>query len=236
VKQWLEIIRNAEYFNLLVQNQQSKDTDFLISLGTKPSAIMVQFDNAYEVSNNRFDGCPDSIITNDSVSAYVSDDSTSDNIIPHGYDPAPSQQAGAIAFQWSSPNGEVPYRDDGFPALVTAVNLTKHYDHGTLHRKGPHPAIKAKYLAAIWYDNYRTPDVPSRTNGPECILFHNYKEFWKHGKFIGHRWASVSMRWKCGEQDKFDSFMKTLKEPVDMFGNVFFTEPMDEICFVTDFN
>jgi hypothetical protein len=128
------------------------------------------------------------------------------------------------------------YRDDGFPAVIVMINVSKHYQNGSLHRKRKQPAISADYIGALWYQE---PGEHIRRNGPACILLENYKEYWEEGEFKGHRWSNYNLSWgwrdKRNDDEALEKFLGNLQGSTDMFSNSFFTDIQDEVCFITDF-
>lgn len=244
MKEWTEVIRDGNIFNLLTQTTLlMEETEISFEVGSRNGPIIVQYEEIRVVhpTPKGMINPPTHIAVSD-VQSHASTDSTKDNIKPHAEDPAPAQRAGSIAFIWA-PNAqqvtnEYLHRDDGFPAVVVAVNLSKHYNHGQLHRKGQHPAIKAEYLAALWYDR---PGINYRGTGPSCIAFDNYKEFWTEGVYKGQRWTDYNISWKHrilsarDDEDTLGNFLNSLKGTTNMFTNTFFADAEDEVCYMADF-
>ena len=209
---------------------------------------------------------------------------------PHGNSPAPAQRYENICFMWASvsemhviqcdnqmdvittelkecgntllPDQITLHREDGFPATIEMIALSKYLSHGVPHRKGGHAAIRASYIIANWYVNGRS----ERNNGPYAISIEDYQEFWVEGKYKGYREKENYLNWKVrgcyfegdlccnvavthhrprrkditGEQSKrafteFCEFLETLSGKTDRFSNTFFLDAQDEVCFLASF-
>jgi hypothetical protein len=250
MKEWLESIRDDRFFNLLVTNTKSVDTEESFFINTRRGGITIQYEAVFPVVNFNMPNPPAFIAVSEAQS-HATSDSSEDNITPHSPEPAAAQVAGNIAFIWGDRaivSGSqfqpismiVPYRDDGFPAVVIAVGLSKHYQYGKLTRKKQHPAIKAEHLAAIWYD--QRGGESHRNNGPTAISFENYKEFWIDGEFKGHRWTEYCYSWKHrvlntpSDEDTLGKFLDNLNGTTNMFTDVFFADEEDEVCYIADFS
>ena len=244
MKEWVEVIRDARYFNLLVTNTLELETQIEFEVFSRSGPVTVQYDGIRIVNHNieGFENPPTHIAVSD-AQCHATSGSTRDNIVPHAADPAPAQRAGNIAFIWSNPATRMtevsPYRDDGFPAVVVAVGLSKHYTSGKLNRKKQLPAIKAEYLAALWYNN---PDSNYRANGPSSIAFDNYKEFWIDGEFKGSRWTDINESWKHRvldtpeDEDTLGEFLANLHGTTNKFTQRYFDNAEDEVCYMADFS
>lgn len=238
--EWLEVIRDTSLFNLLAMTTKQLDTNVTFMVKTRTGNITVQYDLLHVIEDTGIPNAPNFIAVSD-VHSHVTQDSTPDNLIPHAADPAPAQRAGNIAFIWGDrTRGFVrPYREDGFPAVVLAVGISKHYQYGKLSRKGQHPAIKAEHLAALWFD--KSNDECYRTNGPSSISFDDYKEFWTDGEFKGQRWSEKHLVWKHRvlntpeDEDTLGDFLGALRGTTNMFSDVYFVDAVDEVCYMTDF-
>jgi hypothetical protein len=239
MKEWLEVIRDTNVFNLLVDAKEISITtafDFKTITGN----INVQYESLRSVKESSMPNPPNFIAVSD-VHTQVTSESSPHNLIPHAADPAPAQRAGNVAFIWGKcKNGKLrPFREDGFPAVVLAVGLSKHYQYGKLTRKGQHPAIKAERLAALWYD-YDTGDC-YRNNGPSSIAFECYKEFWIDGEYKGQRWADFKLDWKHrlmdtrNSESTLNNYLGDLKGTTNMFSDAYFVDDVDELCYMTDF-
>ena len=242
MKEWLEVIRDTNYFNLLVMHTKYEDTgNFKCNFDTPRGPVTLQYDRIHPIINPGWDDAPDFIAVSD-VHSHATTESTPNNLVPHAADPAPAQRAGSIAFIWGDQlNGTpLPYREDGFPAVVVAVNLAKYYQHGQLTRKRQHPAIKAEYLAALWYSN-KDDESCYRNNGPSAVVFENYKEFWIEDEFKGQRWSDHTLDWKIrpgvgpDDEDTLGNFLDNLSGTTNMFTDVYFANETDEVCYITDF-
>jgi hypothetical protein len=241
MKEWVEVIRDASFFNLLVGNTESVDTELSVFIDTRSKGFTVDYDSVFPVCKSNMPNPPAFIAVSDAYS-HATTDSSMNNIIPHASEPAPAQRAGNVAFIWGDRstyhNGIFPYREDGFPAVVVAVGLSKHYHYGKLNRKRQHPAIKAEYLAALWYSKQ---GGMCRGNGPRSITFENYKEFWIDGEFKGHRWTDYNLSWRHrlldtpDDEDTLGDFLGNLIGTTNMFSDVYFTDGQDEVCYLTDF-
>jgi len=241
MKEWTDIIRDHRLFNLLVLNtKNSIDTDMTFPIETHTGESKIQYDILHTIGDTGIPDAPDFIAVSDAHS-LATQDSDPHNLIPHAADPAPAQRAGNIAFIWGYKQGGtvLPYREDGFPAVVIAVNINKYYQYGVLTRKRQHPAIKAEYLAAMWYT--KAGEDSYRGNGPASISFDNYKEFWIDGGFKGHRWTDYHLNWNHrilntpDDEDTLGNFLGDLRGTTNMFSDVFFTDSTDEVCYLTDF-
>ena len=251
MKNWIEIIRDANYFNLLVSNQKRKlnddhnMTDVEVRMPCRKDAITAQYETVYHVDTvpDGIDGTPPAFISGSDTHIYADDASTEDNVVLHAADAA-SQRAGNLGLfwgdigggSWGSNHSLKAFRDDGFPAVIVMVNVSKHYHHGLLHRKRKQPAISADYIGALWYQR---SGEHVRSNGPACVLLENYKEYWEDGEFKGHRWSNYNLSWGCRDGRNDDAalqvFLDNLNGETDMFSNSFFTDIQDEVCFITDF-
>ena len=240
MKEWLEIIRETDFFNLLALNTEDIRISTAFDFETITGNINVQYNEVRPIKKAPMSNPPNFIAVSD-VHSHVTEQSTPNNLIPHAAEPAPAQRAGNVAFIWGDClNGSLrPYREDGFPAVVLATGLAKYYTHGLMTRKGQHPAIKAERLAALWFD--KDPDECYRNNGPASISFECYKEFWIDGEFKGQRWADYTLDWKHRKRDiagghgLLNNFLEDLKGTTNMFSDVYFPHEADELCYMTDF-
>ena len=245
MKNWIEIVRDANYFNLMVANQKRKinpdDGTVDVVMPCRKDTIIAKYDDVYHVDTvmDGIDGIPPAFISGTDIHSYADNISTEDIIVPHAEDPAAAQRAGNIGLFWgdthsiSSGLAMRTYRNDGFPAVIVMVNISKHYHHGVLHRKRKLPAISADYIGALWY---QAPAKYFRPNGPACILLENYKEYWEEGVFKGHRWSNYNLSWGWNnDETALEKFLGNLQGTTDMFANSFFTDIQDEVCFITDF-
>jgi len=241
MKEWTEVIREAQFFNLLVSNTKAQDTDMSFHINTIGGGITVQYDSIFHISKANMQNPPNWIAVSEAHS-HATPRSTKKNIVPHAEDPAPAQSAGNVAFIWGKnnhSNGFIDvHREDGFPAVIIATGLQKHYTYGKLNRKRQHPAIKAEHLAALWSEK---PGEFNRGCGPSSISFENYKEFWIDGEFKGHRWSDYCLDWKprgpvtTVDKNTLDDFLKNLNGTTNMFSDVFFADEEDEVCYIADF-
>ncbi len=245
---WIEIVRDVNYFNLMIANQKrkintSENGTVNVVMPCRKDNIVVKYDDVYHVDTvtDGIDGVPPAFISGSDTHIYADKISTENSVVPHAEDPAAAQRAGNIGLFWGDthPTSLGPmmrtYRDDGFPAVIVMVNISKHYHHGVLHRKRKLPAISADYIGALWYP---TADQHTRANGPACILLENYKEYWEDGEFKGHRWSNYNLSWGWKNDNNkaaLKKFLSNLHGTTDMFANSFFTNVQDEVCFITDF-
>ena len=242
MKEWLEVIRDTDFFNLLALNIDKVSTNVAFDFETLTGNINVQYNEVRPIKKSSMPNPPNYIAMSD-VHSHVGENSTPDNLIPHVAEPAAAQRAGNVAFIWGDYNHASkslsPYREDGFPAVVLATGLAKYYQHGVMTRKGQHPAIKAERLAALWFD--KDPDECYRNNGPASISFECYKEFWVDGEFKGQRWADYTLDWKHRKLNKTGgvqllyNFLEDLKGTTNLFSDVYFDNETDELCYMTDF-
>ena len=241
MKEWLEVIRETDFFNLVALNTKDISTNIEFDFETITGNINVQYDELHTIKESSMPNPPNFIAVSD-VHSHITQESTPNNLIPHAADPAPAQRAGNIAFIWGDCIKGLlrPYREDGFPAVVLATGLAKYYQYGSMTRKGQHPAIKAERLAALWFD--KNPDECYRNNGPASISFECYKEFWIDGEFKGQRWADFTLDWKHRKRDiagghgLLNNFLEDLKGTTNMFSDVYFPHEADELCYMTDFS
>lgn len=243
MKEWVEIIRDKRYFNLLVANQETLDTEIDIEVFSRSGAVTCSYEGVRIVQDPMGMENPPTHIAVSDAQCLATTDSTPTHIVPHAADPAPAQRAGNIAFIWSNPATKMrevePYRDDGFPAVVVAVGLSKHYTRGELNRKNQLPAVRAEYLSAIWYTS---PDKNYRANGPSSIAFDNYKEFWIDGEFKGHKWTDINESWKHRilntpeDEDTLGDFLGSLNGTTNRFTQRYFDNAEDEVCYMADFS
>jgi hypothetical protein len=238
---WIDIVRSDKFFNLIPANLENT-----INMRQKVHGgafgISTTYEMLYEIKSN-----PDRLVNPPNyIAAYhIIQSFTDEQGKPHSEDPAPTQRVDHVAFMWvkgSIPLGHNPeqftgfHRDDGFPALIEATNLRKHYYHGKLHRRNKRsPAIQAEYLFAHWYQH---GDL-HRNNGPNQLLFKNYREYWKDGLFGKRSTGRTSFRergWpKAHNMGKLNEFLSMTKGKENPYGNVFFTHPADEFRYMTEF-
>jgi len=237
---WVDIIRSDKFFNLIPHN-----LDNTIELKQKvyggAFGISTTYETLYEIKNN-----PDELIKPpDYIAAsFFCQSFTDDHGKPHSEDPAPTQRVSHLAFMWSK--GSIPtkpkneftgfHRDDGYPALIEATNLRKHYYHGKLHRRNKrNPAIQADYLFAHWY---QYGDL-HRNNGPNQLLFRNYKEYWKDNIFekrTDGRTNCCEHGWpKHHDNQKLNEFLSMIKGARDPYSNIYFKHSADEFRYMTEF-
>ncbi len=243
MKEWLDIVRDARYFNLLVDNNLTLNTELEFEVYSRSGSITCAYDGVRIINHDMGMENPPTHIAVSDAQSHATPRSTRENIIPHAEDPAPAQHAGNIAFIWSNPAIKMttvePYREDGFPAVVLAVGLSKHYTNGELNRGRQLPALKAEYLTALWYNK---PDNNYRANGPSSIAFDNYKEFWIDGKFKGQRWTDINESWKHRilstpeDEDTLGEFLGSLKGTTNKFTQRYFDNAEDEVCYMADFS
>jgi hypothetical protein len=234
VSEWLDIIRDHRFFNLLVMNTDSENSTDEFFLSTSCGGITVQYDEVYPITKTSLPNAPDFIAASDTHSRATTD-SSAYNIVPHAEEPTPAQRAGNIAFIWGKKIGGAiqPYRDDGLPAVIIAVGLCKHYQYGNLSRTQQHPAIKAQHLAAQWYEK---GIAPFRTNGPASLSFEDYKEFWVDGEYKGQKWSDYSATWNAtSNNDTLEKFLGNLSGATDMFSDRYFLDLEDEVCYIAEY-
>lgn len=236
MKEWIEVIRDKDFFNLAALNVDDISTSLSFDIRTHRGPINVQYDSVRGIKNAAMPNPPNYIAMSD-VHSYATQDSTIGNLKPHAASPAAAQRAASIAFVWGDlqRGGSIhPYREDGFPAVIIASSLSKYYQHGVMTRNRQHPAIKAEYLAALWYTKREEPDC-YRNNGPAAIVFENYKEFWVDDEYKGNRWTDITQDWNHRPADGLDDFLDNLKGTTNLFSNVYFDNQVDEVCYITDY-
>lgn len=242
MKEWLEVIRDTDFFNLLALNIETVSTNVDFDFNTITGNINVQYNEVRPIKIASMPNPPNYIAMSD-VHSHVGKNSSPDNLIPHAAEPAAAQRAGNVAFIWGDYDHKAkslrPRREDGFPAVILATGLAKYYTHGLMTRKGQHPAIKAERLAALWFD--KDYDECYRNNGPASISFECYKEFWIDGEFKGQRWVESTLDWKHRKRDQaggrrlLNNFLEDLKGTTNMFSDTYFPNDVDELCYMTDF-
>jgi len=252
IKNWIDLIRLDDYFNLIELNKGNK-TPLTLDLGNKD--IHTTYDEIYFVNTvpKDFPGIPPQYI---SMSIFHRNIDVEGR--PHAESPAPAQRYGNVMFLWAEgrPNkywgghpssehwGAIPHREDGYPASIELINLSKYYRHGKLHRKGHFPALKSEHVIASWYENGKL----QRSNGPTRISLEGYNEFWKNGEFMGYKHNNYSIEWNVKDTRKwekysipvgypieFDKFLSSLSGTTDLFSNNYFTNTEDEFCFTSSF-
>lgn len=237
MKEWIDIIRDHRYFNLVVMADNPITTSKEFPISNSMGGMTVEYNEMYPITNTR--NLPDApnYVAVSQQHSYAVPNSSPYNLIPHAVN-TPAQQAGNIAFIWGKKiNGTVkPFRDDGPPAVIIAVNISKFYTNGQLNRERQHPAIKAEYVAAMWYEK---PHIPSyRANGPSSIVLENYKEFWVDGEYHGNRWMDYTLSWSDRKSDDpfaLEEFLKGIEGDTNMFSDRYFEDEADEVCYITDF-
>jgi len=240
MKEWIEVIRDHRYFNLIVSNTKQVDVDLSFAVPTRMGGISVDYDGVYKVHGTTLEGAPDFIALSE-VSSYATPESDPYNPVPHKEQGVPAQKAGNIAFVWGTQSGRSikPHREDGFPAVVMAISLSKFYRYGILSRYKRYPAIKAEHLCAMWYAHQ--PGIHHRNNGPTSVTFENYKEFWDEGEYNGQKWSDHHLRWRCrpgagpDDEDTLGMFLDKLNGKTDLFSDTYFLDPVDEVCYIADF-
>lgn len=179
----------------------------------------------------------------------------------HTEDPAPTVRAGNLAWFWGTVTKKVSdpqysydpiyvrdsdtgidqrtreYKMHGpgeFPTMIEAIGLQVHFHHDRLQRKGrKNPAISVKKLIATWGAH----DRPFRKNGPIRVSIDDYQEFWKDGKFKGFVYGDYHIDWgKDRDPGAIREFLKTIDSPLAIFSNRIFTNPQDEVIFISEFN
>lgn len=236
MKEWLEVIRDPNYFNLMVLNTDSINSSDKFSIDTYTGPIVIEHEETRTIKDTSMANAPNFIMVSDAHS-HATTDSDPFDLIPHDVATAPAQRAGNIAFIWGHRFGGTlyPHRDDGFPAVIIAVGISKYYQYGNLSRKKQYPAIKAEHLAAMWYG--KRDEGLYRNNGPTSVCFDNYKEFWVDGEFKGHRWTSSQLGWSHRTRHtELGNFLNTIKGTTNLFTEAYFMDAADEVCFITDFS
>lgn len=248
VNDWIDIVRSDKFFNLIAANLEN-----VIQVPSRVHGgafgISTTYETIYEVKSN-----PDGLIKppNYIAASLFCQSFTDEHGKPHSEDPAPTQRADHLAFMWTndrsihvSVSGQTSprvgdfitfHRDDGFPALIEATNLRKHYYHGKLHRRNKRsPAIQTEYLFAQWYQH----GTYHRNNGPNILMFKNYREYWKDGLFEKRSNGKTGFRERGWPTDhnmtKLNEFLAMTKGKQNPYGNVFFTHPADEFRYMTEF-
>ena len=257
------------------------------SIGLGSNVAITDYDELYRVTNvpMGFPGVPPAFIA---ITNFFKNYDEEGN--HHGNSPAPAQRYENICFIWAQinevqlikrkNNTEVSitelnkngnellpeqislHREDGFPATIEMIAMSKYQYHGVPHRKGGHAAIRASYLIATWYVDGKK----RRNNGPYSVSIEDYQEFWVEGVYKGYREKNNYLNWElrgchiqgdlCSnttvvnhtprrsditeEQRKraysdFCEFMETLSGKYDMFSNSFFLDAQDEVCFLASF-
>ena len=249
VKNWIDIVSNHNYFNLIAPNLEN-EVALVDSLEGGAEGIHTSYDKLYKIKSipKDFPGVPPAYIGASNSHSYIDEKD-----FLHAEEPAPAQIASSICFLWDKgpPRFHVgprnvthplsQHREDGFPALIEIVGLRKHYYHGKLHRKGAHPALKCDYLFAHWYQHGKL----KRSNGPSTIMIYDYKEFWTDNQFHGYKKSKHQCVWTLpghrsnNEFDKKSSetikFIENIKGNLNIFNNTCFDNPEDEFCYIAEF-
>ncbi len=234
MKEWLEVIRDERFFNLLVMNVNVMSCENEFVIDTTFGECTVQHDELYPITRTDIPNAPNFIAVSD-VQSRVTSASTSSNVIPHAAEPKPAQRAGNITFIWGETvDGLIqPHRDDGFPAVIIAVGLCKYYQYGELSRTPQHPAIKAQHLAALWYEK---GSKLFRANGPSSISFDDYKEFWVDGEYRGQKWSEFHEKFNATSNvGTLPKFLNNLSGNTDMFSDKYFLDLEDEVCYIASY-
>lgn len=257
IKDWIDIVRSADHFNLVALHSEELILSTPIVAGNPSSSmpgprdIRTEYDRVRTIKKvpDGFEGpIPNYIGITEAQSLVDCKDR------PHAEDPAPAQRCANIAFIWGRPitdqnfpnsmrqftfaEGFELHQDNGFPAFIEAIGLTKHYTHGKLNRKGQHPALKADYIFAHWILNGKA----YRNNGPVSICIKDYREFWDDGRFVGHKWSTITPYWlyrhdaSPPDEDVLDDFLRNLKGKTSPFYNSYFQDAEDEVVYMADFS
>jgi hypothetical protein len=221
VKNWIDIIRPDDYFNLIDLN-----TDNTIPVDFKfgSSTARTSYNEMYHIRNipDDFNHEPPTLAFHTPIYKNVDEEG-----LPHGSKPAAAQRYGNVTLLWGHFDcdateelvcsagciadsysmiqtiGEddfIPHREDGFPAVIELINPHKHFYHGCLHRVGNHPAIKVDYVVATWFIN----GVPRRADGPCCITIKNYQEFWREGEYHGFKEEDHYLGWALDKSSIYE--------------------------------
>ncbi len=282
IRNWIDIIRCDDYFELAAINHRKENIiespyygpyahvyniprshfqETKIRLGYQN--VLTEYDTFYLISDipDDFPGIPPSAFS--LTTFFRNSDETG---APHGNSPAPAQRYGNIVFLWGDVKKAMEnshheahhidfHREDGFPASIEVVNLSKHFSHGALHRKGSNPAIKADFIVAHWFKSNRR----NRPGGPHTIAVEQYNEYWTGGVYKGFREGNHHLSWDIAgytlQSDRhgvvtrtpipkelgnhsyarFNSFMGKLQGETNIYSNQFFVSAEDELCFITEF-
>ncbi len=226
MKNWIDIIRPNDYFELIDLNCKNViPTDFCFG----SISVRTKYDRMFDIRTipAEFTGVPPSLAFY--TPSYQNVD---ENGLPHGVKPAAAQRYGNVTFLWghyrhsntadlvASVDGNVsimeiddysfiPHREDGFPAIIEITDLCKHFNHGVLHRVGSHPAIKAGNVIATWM----LEGEFKRTNGPCGITINNYQEFWKNGVYHGYKEDDFHLAWNLRNSSIHESPTGVLVTP-----------------------
>lgn len=247
IKNWIDIVRCEQHFNLIPLNLKN-ETVLSSAFYGGSGGVETSYEQLYMIEDvpSDFVGVPPSFMFVTNPQSFTDDD-----LLPHMEEPAAAQSASNLMFVWTSDfllserrhkkrlHRITLHRDDGFPAVVELINFRKHYYHGELHRKGNNPAITAERIMVHWYEDGKA----HRTNGPTNISITGYKEWWKEGKFKGYKLSGYTTYWKdptySVPEDHLPEdvikFLSNLKGTTNIFENRFFSDPQDELCYITEF-
>jgi hypothetical protein len=168
--------------------------------------------------------------------------------------------------QWDIPykpkDNELIFRkiDTGYhPCQLGMIDYTRTGNNDYLHNDDHNiPTIMVKYMFVQWKGLKDCQDINvTYRPGPREIAFRNYREYWRHGKFICNDWDSVQCLWWNGfitEKTDYqwnsihkssDTSTKTRKDDVkwildmqkreewDLFSNKFFHNETDEFIYLS---
>lgn len=243
IKDWIDIVRSAEYFDL-AKNANGRGFPVHEITGGDES-LLTSYEYLYSIGDNvseDFPGKPPDFIAMTNAHSSVNDKSE-----PHAEYPAPAQHCSSIVFMWGERNEPLEllpgdlhvsdmislHRDDGFPAMIEAIGFKKHYANGKLHRKGPYAALSADYIFVHWADE----KTPNQRIGPSIVSISDYKEYWKDGVFTGHKWNKITPFWSflTDKRMDIDNFLANLRGNQNPFSNNYFDNQEDEFIFIADF-
>ena len=250
IKNWMDIVRSYEYFNLLGMNQGHRIEPVSVSGGDY--TVVTQYDELFEIKvvPNDFEkkyGPPPRYIGASYCRNYLNSENS-----PNSTPSKPAQQAGNISFFWSKeeydhtdsvvydpPCGLKRHRGDSWPAVVEMINIQKHYKSGLLNRSSEYPAIRADYIIASWYEEGRL----YRANGPAIVNLRGYKEYWVDGVYGGYDMDRHTFTWKTTmtttmEDSQHQEMLEFVEnsEKTDLFTNRYFLNADDEFCFISDYS
>lgn len=251
IKNWIDIVRSYEYFNLLGMNQGHRIEPTDVSGGDY--TLVTKYDDLFEVKvvPNDFEkkyGPPPRYIGASYCRNYLDSENS-----PNSTKAKPAQQAGNISFFWSKEEYNAPgmyhlpadedglrkHRGDLWPAVVEMINIQKHYSSGLLNRESKYPAIRADYIIASWYEEGNL----YRANGPAIVNLRGYKEYWVDGVYKGYDMDNHTLTWKTtmaatmedSQHQEMLEFVENSKE-TDLFTNHYFLNADDEFCFISDYS
>ena len=249
VQNWIDIIRNPEFFRLIQFNMNDDCMVFTSAMRLGTRRAMTVYDGVYEVKNIPvgFPTKPPNFFT---LTEHTLGTQLEGGVLRHWF--------GNLAFFWgredpTSPTPIYLHRSDGYPASIELVNFTYYTKGKDLHREG-YAAIKAEHVIASWFEE----DQRKRANGPCIVDLENHREKWRNGNFIGCTTGHVSYRWNIyggtsglmsienlhndgallfdnSPQAPLYKFLKEHEREIEPYHNQFFSDIETEFIYISEF-